>query len=46
MGRAALQKKSLEDYKKYCDKNGKYATGYAQWLKRTNTILKRKKSYG
>ena len=46
MSRAALQKKSLEEYKKYCEKNGKYATGYVHWLKRTGVILKRKKNYG
>jgi len=44
MSRAALQKKSIEDYKKYCEKNGKYAVGYAQWIreKRGITGLKRK----
>ncbi len=46
MGRKALQEKSLEEYKKYCEKNEKYSIGYAHWLKRTNVILKRKKNYG
>jgi len=43
MSRAALQKKSLEEYKEYCDKNGKYAIGYAHWLRRTGVTLKRRK---
>jgi len=44
MSRAALQKKSIEDYKKYCEKNGKYAVGYAQWVRKEKDIvsLKRK----
>jgi len=42
MSRAALQKQSIEDYKKYCDKNGKYATGYPQWIRKTGVTLKRK----
>ena len=42
MSRAALQKKSIDDYKKYCDKNGKYAIGYAHWLRRTGVTLKRR----
>ena len=43
MSRAALQKKSLKEYKKYCKKNGKYAMGYAQWLRRAGITLKRRK---
>ena len=46
MGRAKLQKKSIKDYKKYCEKNGKYAVGYVHWLRRTDITLKRKKNYG
>ena len=42
MSRATLQKKSIKDYKKYCKKNGKYAMGYTQWLRRTDITLKRR----
>jgi len=44
MSRVALQKESIEDYKKYCEKNGKYAIGYVQWLRRDkNSITLRRK---
>ena len=43
MGRNVLQEKSLKEYKKYCEKNGKYAIGYAHWLRRTGITLKRRK---
>jgi len=48
MSRAALQKKSLREYKKYCEKNGKYAVGYAQWIRKVRAVptLKRKKKNG
>lgn len=39
MSRAALQKKSIDDYKRYCEKNGKYAVGYAQWLRRDKNSI-------